>query len=175
MENGPLKEVRRCRAHSSRTGLPCRKTPIAGGVVCRSHGGAAPQVREAAAARLVALQSPAVNALEEALQSEQRTLDRRGNVQTLGPDTAGRTRAAIAILDRTGLGPSSTTNVSVEAGERLAQLMSLLDDPDYQASTDIVAETPLSPHEFLQTRALNAQNPSRHGREDAPDHAQAKP
>jgi hypothetical protein len=41
-------ELRRCRATSSRTGLPCNNAAILGGTVCRVHGGSAPQVRAAA-------------------------------------------------------------------------------------------------------------------------------
>lgn len=43
---------RRCRAKSSRTGKPCKKAPIRGAVVCRTHGGAAPQVKAAAEQRV---------------------------------------------------------------------------------------------------------------------------
>jgi hypothetical protein len=43
----------RCTAHSSRTGHRCRQRPMAGGTVCQTHGGRAPQVRAAAARRLV--------------------------------------------------------------------------------------------------------------------------
>lgn len=42
----------RCSAHSSRTGLRCRRPSIAGGSVCRAHGGAAKHVKLAARARL---------------------------------------------------------------------------------------------------------------------------
>lgn len=42
----------RCQAHSSRTGLRCRRPAIAGGSVCRAHGGAAKHVKLAARARL---------------------------------------------------------------------------------------------------------------------------
>lgn len=41
-----------CKAKSSRTGKPCRKYAIRGGTVCRTHGGAAPQVEKAAAQRV---------------------------------------------------------------------------------------------------------------------------
>lgn len=48
----PMNENRRrCTATARRTGERCRKSPIIGGTVCRSHGGAAPQVRRAAMAR----------------------------------------------------------------------------------------------------------------------------
>jgi hypothetical protein len=47
-------EPARCTARSSRTGKPCNKHPIAGGTVCTVHGGRAPQVKAAAAARVEA-------------------------------------------------------------------------------------------------------------------------
>ena len=43
---------RRCTAHSSRTGDPCKKAAIKGHNVCRYHGGAAPQIKQAARTRL---------------------------------------------------------------------------------------------------------------------------
>ena len=45
-------ERRRCTAHT-RDGTPCKNAPILGGTVCRMHGGAAPQVRARADARLI--------------------------------------------------------------------------------------------------------------------------
>jgi hypothetical protein len=48
--DGPI--VRRCKAVSSRTGQPCRRTPIAGGFVCIMHGGSAGQVKRKARERL---------------------------------------------------------------------------------------------------------------------------
>lgn len=42
----------------------CKRAPIPGGTVCRMHGGAAPQVKEAAMERLRRLQHPAIDALE---------------------------------------------------------------------------------------------------------------
>lgn len=45
----------RCSARSSRTGNPCKNYAIVGGKVCNYHGGAAPQVREAARKRIAAM------------------------------------------------------------------------------------------------------------------------
>lgn len=44
---------RRCKATAKRSGQRCARAPIDGADVCRSHGGAAPQVKAAAARRLV--------------------------------------------------------------------------------------------------------------------------
>ena len=41
-----------CKAKSTRTGKRCGKVAILGGTVCRFHGGAAPQVKAAAAQRV---------------------------------------------------------------------------------------------------------------------------
>lgn len=45
-------QSRRCRAHSSRTGEPCKNLAIQGSTACRYHGGAAKHVKAAARARL---------------------------------------------------------------------------------------------------------------------------
>lgn len=42
----------RCKAHSSRTGQPCKQWAIRGAVVCVTHGGSAPNVKRAAAERV---------------------------------------------------------------------------------------------------------------------------
>jgi hypothetical protein len=46
-----IRQARRCRARSSRTGQACRAYAIVGGDVCRVHGGAITRVRVAAAQR----------------------------------------------------------------------------------------------------------------------------
>ena len=48
---------RACKARS-RSGKPCKGKPINGGVVCRMHGGSAPQVKRKAAERLADLIDP---------------------------------------------------------------------------------------------------------------------
>lgn len=55
----------RCSAHSKQKGTQCGRTAIAGGTVCRYHGGAAPQVMLKAEERLKALIDPALIALSE--------------------------------------------------------------------------------------------------------------
>ena len=123
-----MDDSRRCRAHA-RTGDRCGKAALLGGFVCRNHGGAAGHVRRAAARRLEELQPPAIDAYERALAAEVRQLDRRGEIRILGPDHPAQIRAATTVLDRTGMGPSSTSNVNLQAGERLAALIAVLDGP----------------------------------------------
>lgn len=63
---------RQCKA-TNRQGKRCGKPPILGGVVCRMHGGAAPQVMEAAKARIERLANgPALDCLEELISPERR-------------------------------------------------------------------------------------------------------
>jgi hypothetical protein len=57
-----------CTAHSARTGLPCQKHAIAGASVCRTHGGAAPQVKRKARERLAILVDPAIDELASAVR-----------------------------------------------------------------------------------------------------------
>ena len=49
-EPEPIK--RRCTGHSSRTGKPCKLSPVHGATVCHKHGGSAPQVKRAAERRV---------------------------------------------------------------------------------------------------------------------------
>ncbi len=67
--------------------------------MCRYHGGSAPQVRLSARQRLAELAEPAVEALRRALQ---------------GDDIRAITRAAVAVLDRTGHGPGQHVSIAVE-------------------------------------------------------------
>ena len=65
----PIKEMK-CSATSKSTGESCKRHAIAGGTVCRVHGGAAPQVRKAAALRLAALVDPAIGVISRALKDK---------------------------------------------------------------------------------------------------------
>lgn len=90
----------RCSARSSRTGKPCRKYPVAGAVVCRSHGGAAPQVQKAARRRL----EQAADVLVQRLLGI--ALD------GTAPDQVALS-AVLGALDRAGLSVKSTLGVEV--------------------------------------------------------------
>lgn len=83
-----MEDIRRCSAHSSRSGDRCKKSPILGGSVCRTHGGSAPQVKRKALERLKELQAPAVEVLAQAIDAEEQQLNRKGEVIGLGPDHA---------------------------------------------------------------------------------------
>lgn len=59
----------RCKA-TNRQGKRCGKSPIPGGTVCRMHGGAAPQVKQAAMERLMEIQPAALNRMEKLIHQE---------------------------------------------------------------------------------------------------------
>lgn len=60
-----------CSARSKQTGEPCRYRPANGHPVCRFHGGGAPQVKQKAMERLLALQNPAIDRLTKLIDQEQ--------------------------------------------------------------------------------------------------------
>lgn len=61
----------RCAARSKQKGIQCGRTAIAGGTVCRYHGGAAPQVMRSAEERLKALVDPAILRLHQLMMQDQ--------------------------------------------------------------------------------------------------------
>lgn len=96
---------RRCVAKSSRTGKPCQRPPIAGGTVCRHHGGAAPQVKRKAEERLADLIDPN-RALREAARiayfDPRKLFDANGNLlpMTKWPDDAAPVIGGLEIVKR---------------------------------------------------------------------------
>lgn len=66
-------------------------------------------------------------AIAEAIEADGRQLDRHGEIVALGPNHAIRLRAATAVLDRTGMGPTSSTNINLAALQHLAELIAELD------------------------------------------------
>jgi len=89
----------KCTAHSKQSGAPCKQPAIAGGRVCRYHGGAAPQVKRSAQERLALLVDPAIDQLTKLLK-------------VVG-EPAVRLRAARDILDRAGLKPKDEIKADV--------------------------------------------------------------
>lgn len=125
---GPLSKnpERRCTAHlTDGSGRRCKKPAISGTNVCRSHGGGARQVREAAAARLFTLVDPAIRALDRAMKSEdvhaiikaaQVVLDRNGFHPTQGVEFFGKDGGPVEIETTATIDPDS---LSPEAREIL--------------------------------------------------------
>ncbi len=66
----PIQPSIRCKAHR-KTGAQCGNRPIPGGVVCRYHGGSAPQVKAAAEKRLADLKPAAIGYLDWLLNQKE--------------------------------------------------------------------------------------------------------
>lgn len=96
-----------CTAKTS-AGRPCRCPAIRGGNVCRTHGGSAPQVKEAARLRLLSLVDPAIGVLARA------TRRRVGKAAEKWEPSQTEIAAAKEILARAGVGEADRMDVSVE-------------------------------------------------------------
>ncbi len=83
-----------CTAQRKHGRGQCNAPAIAGGRVCRVHGGAAPQVKRVAGLRLAELVDPAIAVLSKAM----RDYCKEPNVAV---------RAALGSLDRNGFGPTT--------------------------------------------------------------------
>lgn len=88
-------------------GKPCGATAIKGGRVCRTHGGAAPQVREAARERLLSLVDPALGVLARAVRKRQ--------AKSWEPSPT-ELRAVSEILTRAGIGEDSNAPIGLDDG-----------------------------------------------------------
>lgn len=96
----------RCIAHSSRTGLPCKKWPMKGQNVCRVHGGAAPAARRRAAERI-------------ALASDNAAAHLITWMQDASVPYAVRLSAAKDLLDRAQVSGKTTVELEVPAWQQL--------------------------------------------------------
>lgn len=113
----------KCSAIRS-NGEPCARWAIVGGTVCPTHGGSAPQVREAARRRIQTLAPDALDTMVSLLDS---------------PSEAVRQRAAADILDRAGLKSADVivevspdqVNELLDGGiERAMRKREMLDEPE---------------------------------------------
>jgi hypothetical protein len=121
----------KCTATSKSTGKRCQQPAIAGGRVCRVHGGAAPQVKQKAAERLAALVDPAITQLSKLLRSKQEHV---------------RLKAVQDVLDRNGHKPPDKHQISSPPGEALALAPDLSRLSDEQLTTlDAIARAVYSP------------------------------
>jgi hypothetical protein len=104
-----------CTARAKSTGKACTRPAIPGGRVCRFHGGAAPQVREAARQRLAALASLAIAKMATIL-----------NAKKNDPHIGVQQQLACArdVLDRSGFKAQDEVIVTAAFDESQFQRMS---------------------------------------------------
>lgn len=126
------RQMRRCHAHSSRTGEPCKKWAILGGSVCPTHGGRIPNVKRAAAERLADLIDPD-RALREVVRlaySDVRQLfDAKGALLpiTKWPDGLAAAVGGVEVLRRgTGKDGKGRDVLKVKVWDKPAALKMLL-------------------------------------------------
>jgi hypothetical protein len=163
--HGPKPE-RRCTAHSSRTGDPCKNAAIKGHNVCRYHGGSAKHVKEAARIRLEhAADLMAKQLLEIALAGDTDTvklaairdaLDRAG---LKAPSevilSQGEPKPYEVIFDRIG-GTPPDESVSATSGYDQAGLGQGVADAE-------TACAPTQPHPGDQTQPTDQAEPREYG------------
>lgn len=95
-----------CTAKRTNGGA-CKAQAIKGGRVCRTHGGAAPQVRQAARERLLSLVDPALGVLARAV--------RKRSAKAWEP-SATELRAVSEVLTRAGIGDDSGAATGLDDG-----------------------------------------------------------
>lgn len=83
-----------CTAKAKSTGKPCTRKANAGTNVCQVHGGSAPQVKEAARLRLLAMVDPALATIQRSLTRKYKPGEH---------PTAVELAAAREVLNRAGL------------------------------------------------------------------------
>lgn len=135
----------RCTARSTRTGEPCKRPAMLGGNVCRSHGGAAPQVRAKAKRRL----EQASDALVQRLL--QFAIDG-------GVDDNVALRAIRDALDRAGLMAKTEVAVEVKAPweELLGDVMQIT-KAQHEAMKRGEPYTPAPPRELPPGEIVDAE------------------
>ncbi|WP_418058472.1 hypothetical protein [Pimelobacter simplex] len=118
---GLLPTRERCVARN-RFGERCKRYPIEGGVVCPSHGGAAPQVRAKALERLALAQDDAASLLIRFAHDDK-------------VPYPVRLAAVKDILDRGGIGTKQELEVTLRPWEEAIEVGGILvdtdDEPDF--------------------------------------------
>lgn len=147
-----------CTGVSLTTGLRCRRRAIAGGSVCKFHGGSLPSVAAAAKLRLLAMSDPALDLLLDAMDVQPKC-----EVCGRTDDKSIAVRAAIAVLDRSGLGPHAHIHTTPDADPSTSYTAWLTEDELMQvaeiiqrgqdrmkaaAQTAIINVTPVKPKEL---------------------------
>lgn len=99
----------KCGAKRS-NGEPCKRWAIVGGTVCATHGGSAPQVKEAARRRVLELAPLALDVLADLIQG---AAEDPATGLPVNVPAAVRARAADSILTRAGLNAPTEHEITV--------------------------------------------------------------
>lgn len=121
----PLAYAGRCIKLTA-AGTRCKSNAITGGDVCMRHGGGNPHIVAAARLRLMTLIDPAISVLADEMQNAEKSADRR--------------LAAVAILDRAGVGPKAETDDGNTRELLKARILAV------QGQADVVADVPAVPY-----------------------------
>jgi hypothetical protein len=92
----------RCTATGKRNGQPCKNPAIAGGTVCRMHGGSAPHVKAKAQERLLAMQPKAFGTLDRLLDRDEFPTVQMAAVRDVLDRTMGKPTESVAVTGADG-------------------------------------------------------------------------
>lgn len=149
----PYNPTNRCVAHR-KNGDRCKKAAIRGGTVCRSHGGAAPQVQRSARERWLDGIDPMINTTMKHLQDA-----------VEGKLTPMEALAwAKFFADRAGFVPGKTVNIEGEAKWEIAMTQIIREIPAELAAGEVVDADVIEDEEDLLAQ---------HDREEAEKRRQA--
>lgn len=133
-----------CRATSKSTGKRCTKDAIPGGVVCRYHGGEAPQVKRAAERRLCLLAAPVLDTWARAMKDD---------------DVPWATKVQVGkdILDRLGVGADERSAATGKTTVSLTQVNATLAPDLDQVIAQALARSAAQAAAYLDRQAEAAQ------------------
>ena len=103
MEAGDHMDTPRCTATAKGSRQRCKRRPIPGGNVCVKHGGGAPQVKQAALERLLALQHPAIDRMARLISQDAFPTAAFAAARDVLDRTMGKPRESVEIEHSGGL------------------------------------------------------------------------
>ena len=132
----------RCTAKNA-SGNPCKRYAVRGAFVCVFHGGGAPQVKAKAERLLMRGRDIAIDRLLDAIDDghDHPPCEHCG---CLGQRDPLVLKMAVAVLDRTGLGP--TAKLELEPGGGITEIRRTIVDPAPDPEADEEAAAPRAHH-----------------------------
>lgn len=107
-----------CTATAKSTGEQCQRAAIKGGTVCHVHGGAAKQVKEKAQERLDRMADEVTAEVQEIIEDLIDLYHEADEEDKLAIQSAVKGHW-LAILNRTGHGPTETRELTGEDGDAI--------------------------------------------------------